>query len=444
MSVILQEKIGLLGVDLTCERVRLWGIRGGLSVLDQGMASGSTFLLNLLLARWLTRDGFGAFAVAFTTLMFLAIYHSVLLLEPMAIMGPAKYTEKMIGYFLAQLKIHAIVVATLCGLLALTGGAMSALGVHRELATATVGSALALPFLLLLWLVRRMCYLVQQPSIAVWTSVTYVGLMLVGLVGLHAKQWLSPFSAFLWVGAASVVAVPWPLRQIGILRAGSGRACPVMPVVRESWNYGRWLAASTTLLSVASQTQTYLAAAMIGLGAAGALRAMQIPALVMTQVVAAVALLVLPTMSYDFGRGRTDRLRSKTVLSTLAMTALATAYFVLLWVFARPIEHLLYGGKFSAYAWLIPVLGLVPVCSGFSLGFAMALRAAQKPHFDLLANAVSAPVGLITALLFIKAWGLAGAAISVVAGFVASAGVLFLSSSKLMREMQRTPKSALA
>lgn len=72
--------------------------------------------------------------------------------------------QRMIAYFLARLKLHAIVVATLCGLLVLTGRAMTAPGVHRELVTATVGSALALPFLLVLWLVQRMCYVVQQPS----------------------------------------------------------------------------------------------------------------------------------------------------------------------------------------------------------------------------------------------------------------------------------------
>ena len=63
MSATFQEKIGLVAVELTRERVRFWGIRSGLSVLDQGLTSGAGFLLNLFLARWLTSDGYGAFAV---------------------------------------------------------------------------------------------------------------------------------------------------------------------------------------------------------------------------------------------------------------------------------------------------------------------------------------------------------------------------------------------
>jgi len=55
----------------------------------------------------------------------------------------------------------------------------------------------------------------------------------------------------------------------------------------------------------------------------------------------------------------------------------------------------------------------------------MALRVSQKPQFDFLANAVAAPVGLVTALVFIKFWGIAGAAFSLLAVFAAIGVVLF-------------------
>ena len=63
------------------------------------------------------------------------------------------------------------------------------------------------------------------------------------------------------------------------------------------------------------------------------------------------------------------------------------------------------------------------MCTGLAIGFSMAVRASQKPHFDLVANAISAPAGLITAAVFIKLWGLNGAALSLVAGFAAYAAV---------------------
>jgi O-antigen/teichoic acid export membrane protein len=106
---------------------------------------------------------------------------------------------------------------------------------------------------------------------------------------------------------------------------------------------------------------------------------------------------------------------------------MAVSYALLLAIFAKPLEYMLYGGKFASVSWLIPALGLVPVFTAFANGYSMALRAVQKPHFDLVANAVSAPIGLITAVVFIRAWGVGGAAVSIAAGFAVYALVFFLS-----------------
>jgi O-antigen/teichoic acid export membrane protein len=162
-----------------------------------------------------------------------------------------------------------------------------------------------------------------------------------------------------------------------------------------------------------------LAAALLGLSSAGILRAMQIPSLVMTQVVTATGLLVLPEFSYDFGLGQVERLRHRATLVSIALASATLGFVLLLVWFADPIEHLLFGGKYASYAWLMPVFALVPVMSGFGSGYSVAVRASQQPHFDLISNLVAAPVGLLSAVLFMRWWGLFGAAASMVLGFTA-------------------------
>jgi O-antigen/teichoic acid export membrane protein len=235
------------------------------------------------------------------------------------------------------------------------------------------------------------------------------------------------------MGGAGLLSAVLPMRQLGMLGVETlgaktddpifSRACSWKAVAQENWNYGRWLVLSTALFSVAAQGQTYLAAGLLGLGAAGIFRAMQVPALVMTQIVTGVGLLVLPSMSRKFGLGQLSRLRREAVLASALVTLVALGYAAVLALFAVPIEHVLYGGKYSPYVRLIPILGLVPVCTGLANGFSMAVRASQKPHFDLIANLISAPVGLITAAIFIRLWGLNGAAFSLVAGFAVYATV---------------------
>jgi uncharacterized membrane protein (UPF0136 family) len=126
----------------------------------------------------------------FATLLFLSGFHNVLLLEPMSVFGPAGYSHRLAGYFSAQLRVHAVLVGVLSGTLLTIGAVMTRFGAHRELVAATLGSALALPFLLLLWLARRMCYVVHRPSIAVWGSAAYFVFVLVGLFALHQSGWI--------------------------------------------------------------------------------------------------------------------------------------------------------------------------------------------------------------------------------------------------------------
>jgi O-antigen/teichoic acid export membrane protein len=427
LSSVLQSTTAFLSAELTPDRMRVWGIRAGLSILDQGLTSGTGFLLNLFLARWLASKAYGAFAVAFATLLFLSGYHNVLLLEPMSVIGPTAYPGEMTRYLLAQLRIHAVLVTGLSMALVVIGGLIQALSMQQELASAIMASALTLPFLLLLWLVRRMCYLQQRPSAAAGASAVYFALVSLGLIFLHTQSHITPASALILIAFASVAAVIIPLRQLQVLQELPFNAVPWTRVARENWHYGRWLVGSTTLFSITTQAQTYVVAAFLGLGAAGVLRAMQVPALVMVQIVTAVSLLVLPSMSYEFGGGRIRQLKRKALLSTMFLTVIATAYAVLLAVFAKSIERAFYGGKFASQAWLIPVLALVPVFTGFALGFSMALRAAKKPHLDLLANALSAPVGLISAVVLIRFWGVGGAAFSMVAGFSVYSLVYFCS-----------------
>jgi O-antigen/teichoic acid export membrane protein len=418
----------LLGFELTAGRVRTWGIKSGLSVLDQGLVSSAGFLLSFLLARWLNSEVYGAFAIAFATLLFLSGFHNVLLLEPMSVMGPARYSDRTPFYFAAQLQVHIWMGALLAGVLLLAALAMRLLGTNHELVTATAASAVALPFFLMLWLARRMAYMVQRPAVAGSASLIYFLLTLFGLLVLQRMGVLSPATAFLEMGCASLLSAALPMWQLGILGAKTedpivSRACSWKAVAKENWNYGRWLILSTGLFSVVAQTQTYLAAGLLGLGAAGVFRAMQVPSLAMTQIVTAVGVLALPSMSREFGLGQLRRMRRKAVLASAFLTLVALGYAAVLWLFAGPIEHLLYGEKYSPYVSLIPILGLVPVFTGLANGFSMAVRASQKPHFDLIANLISAPVGLITAAMFIRLWGLNGAAFSLVAGFAVYSAV---------------------
>src|ERR1700724_1312026 len=94
------------GFRITAGTLRVWGIRSALSVFDQGLTAAVGFAVNIALARWLSADAYGAFAVAFATFLFVSGFHNVLLLEPLTVMGPSRHAARLPGYFRAQIAVH--------------------------------------------------------------------------------------------------------------------------------------------------------------------------------------------------------------------------------------------------------------------------------------------------------------------------------------------------
>lgn len=418
---------------LTRGRLRAWGWLSVLSLVDQGLASAAGFGVNLLLARWMSAEVYGGFAVAFAGFLFVAGFYNVLLLEPMSVMGPSRYAENLTAYFRAQIAVHAVLVGALSGLSILAGLVLWKVTPASPLIGAVLGAGLSLPFLLLTWLFRRMCYVMQRPGQAVLGSAFYLGFVGAGLIVLAKLAWLNSFSAFALMGCGSLLSgglLLWRLELLG-LKSSAGPRLRWLPTLKENWSYGKWLIGSALLNPAVSQGQLFIIVAFLGLGGAGVLRAMQLPSLMMTQALTATGLLFLPVLSGEYGRGATERLRHKATLLSLALAGMALCFAVFLTLFNRQLEHAFFAGKYAADAWLMPVLALVPVMSAISIGYSMALRATQKPKFDLLANIIAAPIALLSAVWFIRRWGLAGAASSMVLGFLVLGTVSIFCFQKL-------------
>lgn len=424
-------------LSITSANIRIWGKKSALSLIDQALTSGAGFGVTLLLARWLPGDAYGAFAVAFAVYLFISGFHNVLLLEPLSVIGPARYPERLSQYFRAQVQVHGVLVWPMAASLLIAAGILYRIAPHNPLVGALAGGGIALPFLLLLWLARRMCYVLQRPAVAIVGSGLALAFVIGALVLLRWIGWLSPLTVFAFLGLGSFFSASLVFHQLGF-KVAQNKSAPAISwrkTLIENWTYGRWLVGSTMLFSISTQTQTFLVAAFLGLGAAGVLRATQIPSLVMSQVVVATGLLVLPTFSYDFGNGLFPRMRRKATLVSLSLGAAAIGYAGLLAVSANWTLRVLYGNKYSDVVWLVPILALIPVANGISTGYSMTLRAAQRPHFDLVANAIAAPIGVLSALLFIHLWGLFGAALSMLMSSVAVMIVVYVMYRRITGTM---------
>ena len=97
-----------------------WVTKGGLAIVDQGLISGSNFLIGILLARWLMPEQYGAFALAFSVFLLLSYVYQSFLAEPQAVFSGSAYRGSLREYLKTLLGIHLILT---CFGVVLLGGA---------------------------------------------------------------------------------------------------------------------------------------------------------------------------------------------------------------------------------------------------------------------------------------------------------------------------------
>ena len=418
--------------DSTLGKAKRWVRKGGLALLDQGLISGSNFLISILLARWLTPEFYGAYAVAFGIYVLLQLIYGALILEPMAVFGGSAYRRCLRDYCGSMLWVHLGISIAICLIIGSSAAVAHALGWAGGLSGALLGVALASPCLLLLWFTRRAFYLEMSPGRAATGSFLYCIFLLGGLFLASRYTLLSPFKVFLLMGVAALVAdVLLLIRLRSELPAGEPA-----PVLRESWQrhwrYGRWALASC----IASWMPTYifypLLSTFSGIAQSGELRALMNFFSPLDQTLSALSLLFLPyaarVQAEQGARGLISLTRNLMILSVIG----AAVYWGLVVGFRGPIFRLLYAGKYANVGYLLPVLAFGSIFWAAGYAPAIALRAIESPQSIFAAYSVTTLISLIVGIPATRAYGLKGAVLASNAAEVASFVVLmFLVRSKL-------------
>src|SRR5215475_1469188 len=242
-------------------RTRPWLAKSAFSVVDQGFTALTGFVVSFFLARWLSTEMYGAYAIAFAAYLFICGFHSAIILEPMSVYGTARHSSDLRRYFRAQIAVHAVLASALSAVAALIAGVVWLIAPQSLLANSIFGAALAIPLLLLLWVARRMCYVLQHPGTALFGSVGCLVTVFAGLYALRFLQWLTPFSAFLLTALGSLLGATLILARIARVQGGAARLTAALSsahdapmnwreILGENWSYGRWLCGTAILYPI--------------------------------------------------------------------------------------------------------------------------------------------------------------------------------------------------
>jgi O-antigen/teichoic acid export membrane protein len=394
------------------------------AVSEQAFFAGGNFVLNLTMAATLPSVDYGAFVFAFTIFTIVAGLHNAVILEPATVLRTTLYDTQAGHYCRAQVVLHAAVTAILGAALAAIGAVLLERGAG-PLGHALLAAGFASPLILLYWLGRRFIYVLQRPGTALAGGIIYFGTLTILTLAARATGRLSAPAGFLILAAAGSIAAVFLMARAGVFgsRGSGAQRLPLRELAVERWTYGRWLIGAVCIESAIVPGLTLATTLLLGLGAVGVLRAMQVFAVPAGHIVAAVSALVLPSLSRDYQHGRMSSLRSKTSRVIATVVVGAVLFEVALALLHAPLERLVYGQKFAEYAFLIPIVGAATLLDGTSATYTMLLSAVQRPRLHLASVALTLPITLIGAIVCISLWGITGAAITLVLTSAASLAI---------------------
>lgn len=381
--------------------------KGFWALMDRGLFATSSFVINILLARWLTPHEYGAFVLVFSVSVFFGVLQAAVLLEPMLVFGPGRYKDRLPEYLGAlvygQFAFFALVSLAL--LLASLGLALRGSGTASVIMLA---SALATPWIQLQELLRRACYTHLGPRLAASGGAWYMVLMLSGAYVLYRSGQLSGASAYGVIGISNLAVSIWLAARLR-LKLPPLREELVRDAFGRHLGYGRWAVVNQGLNWIPQYFVYLILPVWGGLSAVASFRALMNLVMPMLQFSWALSNLVLPAFVRARDKGRAahgSRVRSVLILFTLA----PALYWVLLGLLHQPLVSWLYGGRYTEDAGLLWLLGLSPILLGVKMIMGYAVKSFERPDWLLPAYALPAVAAVILQTGFVYLGGLAGAA----------------------------------
>lgn len=341
-------------------------LRVGWGVADQGISSLSNLLLGVLVARALSADDFGAYAVAFTTFGFIVSANRGPSTDPLLVRHSGPCTTEW-RRAVAACTGCALAIGIAAGILCVIVGAV----LPGELRAGFIALGIGLPGILLQDSWRFAFFSSGQAHRAFGSDLLSGLLQTGGLLTLVAVHGLTVFSAILVFGLTTTVAA--------VASAAVGGIAPNLMLVR-SWlvqtrSLGTRYLVENLSLGTFRQLRMATIGLIAGLTAVGAIRGAEILTGPLMMLNAGVSQVAVPEARQVLDRSprRLARFCLALAVPQLAVTAIWGA--IAFTLVPHGLGHLLLGDSWKAASELLPPMMVVTVTTVLANGAIAGVRA---------------------------------------------------------------------
>ena len=361
--------------------------RGILSLVDQGICSGTAFATAILIGRTCTQAELGIYYLALTVIIVLSNIQGELITAPYTIYRPRRSARTLPFYegsVVAHQGIFILVAA------ALIAGMMAA--AYRHVLPSALGPVLGIvllgsPFILLRGFIRYKSFADMRIGLIVWIDAVASVVQLVGLVLLLQWSATSIPTIYAVIGLASAVACwLWYRTSRGCFRWS-------VPHVKrdwlQNWGFARWALLSQLVGCSTPYIVPWLVTLYRGESDTGVLAACQTLCGLAMMFVLGIAHLLTPKAADAYTRHGVHGLKHVLKVAGLLFVGGVGAFCAFILVTDDWLLRFVYGDKFAGYGGILTVLAFAVLANSVSVVMGNGIWAVDRPRANLIGDAVT-------------------------------------------------------
>ena len=407
------------------------------ALMDQGVVSAANFLTGLILGRMVSKDQFGLYLLGLTILTLAMNIQEFIILMPYTIFSPRRKGRELVRYTSGTL-IHQIVLTVVVVLLLLAGVAATFLGLGPP-GLGSVMEALALTggFVLLRYYARNVCFASLEMGTALLLDGGVSVLQVTGIFLLAGLGSLSAAGAYWVIGAASAAgtAVWFVARRNGF----SLREAQPWVDLRQNLSVGGWILGSGLLWTLGTSLYPWLLVRYHGTASAGVWAACLGITALLNPLFLGLQNSFAPRIAHTYSEGGCASLCRFSVHATLVFGLTVAPFCLVLLFFGGPLVAVVYGSQYAGNSLVVALLALNFLVSALTFSPSRALFTVGRADIDFKVNLLMLGSLLTFGIPLVRAFGLAGAAVGLLAGNAICLAFRYLAFIHYLRIPGRVP-----
>ncbi len=412
-----------------------------MSMTDQAIVSGASFLMALAVGRLSSPGELGIYSVGMSLLMLLAGVQESLICIPYTVQSSVQYDKnapERLGNALIQSVSFSILIISI---LIITACSIPVLGDRDQAAKIAWMLAPVVPCVLLREFARQNGFAHLRVARVLFldaAAVTLQGSVMALLVlGGHIRASTAYIALCAGCGTAAAIWL-FGMRQDIKIAASSLRAS-----IKRSWRLGRWLFASQITAAIQGSAAFWILGLEAGATASGIYAACLLIVSSANPMLIGFGNVLMPRAVRTRASSGVGAVRRQVILDAALVGAVMSAFCVLIWAFGDPLMALFFhSAAYKGHDQILLVLGLGLLGSAVGMPASNALASMEHPHAIFWGGLCGATVSVVFSSSLAYRFGIVGAAYGSMAGHIAGMVGRWVAFAFVVSGLKNTAEAA--